>query len=163
MGPIQWLEARVPGFVDLSAEERNAIFHFALLWSLFEAKALDTHASARSILALIHEWSANGSLGAEAFQDSLRYFRLRYFQNGQPSHHFQGLHLRDNDSPELVRSVLTSENNNPADSVAVLLIVIYRLRNNLFHGVKWAYGIHDQLENFTWANTALMLALDRTQ
>jgi hypothetical protein len=59
-----------------------------------------------------------------------------------------------------VRAVLKGENTNPADCVAVLLIVAFRLRNNLFHGVKWAYGIRGQLGNFTNANEALMAALE---
>ena len=58
MNPIQWLEQTVPGFSDLPTEDREAIFHFALLWSLFEAKALHSHASANAILALAHELAA---------------------------------------------------------------------------------------------------------
>jgi hypothetical protein len=34
-------------------------------------------------------------------------------------------------------------------------------RNNLFHGAKWAYGLRDQRENFTHANTVLMRLLER--
>ena len=42
-----------------------------------------------------------------------------------------------------------------------MLTIIYRYRNNLFHGVKWGYELADQLHNFTHANNALMKALDR--
>ena len=58
-----------------------------------------------------------------------------------------------------MKQVLRGENNNHADSVAGLLIVIYRLRNNLFHGIKWAYGIQGQRNNFEQANAALIAAL----
>lgn len=37
---MQWLLARVPGFNNLSDEERSAIVDFSLLWSLFEARIL---------------------------------------------------------------------------------------------------------------------------
>ncbi len=84
----------------------------------------------------------------------------RYFQNGDPTEHFRGLNLRRNDNIELVRAVLSGTNTNPADSVAALLIVVFRLRNNLFHGVKWAYGIRGQLSNFMNANMSLMAALE---
>lgn len=160
MNTIDWLCNKAPGFSDLSPEERDAIMHFSLLWSLFEAEALHTHASANRILALTHEWATTSHLTIEPFSGSLDYFRGRYFENGEQTHHFNGLNLRRNDSPELVSAVLKNQNNDTADSVAALLIVVYRLRNNLFHGVKWSYGISGQLDNFTNASSALMSALE---
>ena len=159
MNPIEWLEQNAPGFDTLSESERNAIAHFSLLWSFFEAQALATRGSSAAILALTHKWSAQGRLDTEPFTDSLRYFQQRYFVNGVATSHLESLHLRQNDSPDLVHSVLKSENVNSADCIAALLIVIYRLRNNLFHGAKWEYGIRGQLENFTHASATLMSAL----
>ena len=159
MNPIEWLEQNAPGFDTLSEPERNAIAHFALLWSFFEARALSTRCSSAAILALTHEWSAQGRLVTEPFNDSIRYFQQRYFLNGVATQHLESLHLRQNDCRDLVYAVLKSENTNQADCVAALLIVIYRLRNNLFHGAKWEYGIRGQLENFTHASATLMNAL----
>ena len=160
MAPISWLEARIPGFRQLPAVDRAAISNFSLLWSLFEAKALDRNASARRILALTHEWAASQALDAERFDAVLQYFRDRYFPGGQQSHHFQHLHLRGNDNPALVEAVLRGQNNNPADCVGSLLIVVYRFRNNLFHGAKWGYELQGQLQNFTMANDTLMNAIE---
>lgn len=134
--------------------------NFSLLWSFFEAKALNTRASASGILALTHEWASTGRLNIQSFAESFAYFQSRYFQNGEPTKYFGDLNLRSNDNPALVKAVLKGENTNHADGVAVLLIVVLRLRNNLFHGVKWAYGIRGQLANFTNANSALMAALE---
>lgn len=160
MNPIDWLCAKAPGFSNLSENERTAIMHFSLLWSFFEAEALHTKASAESILALVHKWASNGRLNIVPFTTSLTYFRDRYFNQGTFTEHFHGLNLRRNDSPDLVEAVLKGENKNDADSVSVLLIIVFRLRNNQFHGVKWAYGIRNQLDNFTNANTVLMVALE---
>jgi len=134
--------------------------HFSLLWSFFEAETLHTNASANGILALVHKWASDGRLDITSFVPSLNYFRDRCFNQRTATEHLGGLNLRPNDSPELVGAVLKGENTNPADCVAVLLIVVFRLRNNLFHGVKWAYGIRGQLGNFTNANAALMAALE---
>lgn len=160
MNPIQWLEQHVLGFNELAELDRQAIFHFVLLWSLYESKAHRTRASAHSILSQVHEWDAQGKLVAQNFADELQYFRTRYFHEGVPTQYFSGLNLRNNDNPEMVRAVLSGVNNDPADSVAALLIIVYRLRNNLFHGVKWSYNIQGQLDNFNHANAALMSALD---
>jgi hypothetical protein len=159
MNPIEWLDQKVHGFAQLPEADRTAILHFSLLWSLFEAKALQTDASARKILSLVNEWSAQGRLKAQGFEPSLDYFRQRYFQEGTATTYFDGLRLRKGDNPDLVCEVLRGNNNNPVDAVAVVLIVTYRLRNNLFHGTKWAYGIQDQRSNFERANEALMSAL----
>ncbi len=160
MNPINWLCAHAPGFTELPEEDRQAIFHFSLLWSLFEARALHTRGSASAILAVAHEWASRSQLTLAPFENSLAYFRARYVANGEPTQSFHGLALRNNDNQALVLSVLKGENTNTADSVAALLIVVFRLRNNLFHGVKWAYGIQGQRENFTHANAALMSALE---
>ncbi|PHM39148.1 hypothetical protein Xmau_03053 [Xenorhabdus mauleonii] len=50
---------------------------------------------------------------------------------------------------DLVRSVLTKENDNPTDQLIVCLIIVFRFRNNFFHGLKWAYELRGQLGNFT--------------
>lgn len=160
MNPIDWLCAKAPGFNELPHDDRLAIMHFLLLWSFFEAEVLKTSASATAILAVVHKWDAEDRLNIAAFTESLRYFKARYFEDGTATEHFGKLKLRRNDKPSLVEAVLRGENTNPADSVSALLIIVYRLRNNLFHGVKWAYGIHGQLGNFTHANTALMNALE---
>lgn len=160
INPIDWLCAKAPGFGDLTDEERTAIMYFSLLWSFFEAETLQTNASANSIFVLVHKWAGDGRLNITPFAQSIAYFRNRYFNNGALTENFDGLHLRRNDCPGLVSEVLKGENTNPADSVTALLIIVFRLRNNLFHGVKWAYGIRGQLDNLTNANAALMTALD---
>jgi hypothetical protein len=160
MKPIEWLCTKAPGFSNLTDEERTAIMNFSLLWSFFEAETLHTNACANNIVALVHKWESDGRLNITPFSSSLTYFRNRYFKNGTFTSNFEGLHLRRNDCPGLVNEVLKGDNTNPVNSVAALLIIVFRLRNNLFHGTKWAYGIGGQLDNFTNANIALMAALD---
>jgi hypothetical protein len=159
MNYLEWLEQAVPGFNYLADAERQAILHFALLWSLFESKALQTKASARAIHLLVQKREAEGRLNAADFQPSLIYFQDRYFANGEFTDHFQGLLLRRNDEPELVQQVLSGQTSAPVAVVTGLFIVIYRLRNNLFHGVKWAYGIRGQQGNFEHANAALVCGI----
>jgi hypothetical protein len=158
--PIPWLEQNASGFSDLSPDEREAIFHFSLLWTIFEARALNTMASAKAIRELVAAWAQENRLNVDGFAEPLRYFSARYFKDGEPTEKFHGLHLRQNDAPDLVRSVLRGDDQDATNRVVAALIVAYRLRNNLFHGVKWGYGIKDQLNNFLNASAALMAALE---
>ena len=101
----------------------------------------------------------DGRFDQVPFGPALAYCRDRYFQQGAPTDHFQHLHLRNNDKPALVEAVLRGDNDDPADCVVVVLIVVYRFRNNLFHGAKWGYRLQGQLRNFEHANDVLMNAM----
>ncbi|WP_035851558.1 hypothetical protein [Deefgea rivuli] len=159
MNPIEWLCRYEQEFNHLSHEERDAIMHFSLLWSLFECKKLGMGANTQKIKALAEKWVDMGQ-NPEAFVQSLAYFQNRYLQNNNFTDNLGHLHPRQNADLELVKAVLCAKNGAPADIIAALFIIIYRLRNNLFHGAKWAYHFRDQLDNFNHANIALMAALE---
>lgn len=157
---IDWLRAKAHGLNYLSNEEVSAISDFSLLWSLFEARILNTRGSAASICGVVDAWQRAETLDAPSLDPELAYFRRRYFGNGAFTDHFDHLHLRGNDQEPLVRAVIDGSNNDPRDRIAAVLIIIFRYRNNLFHGVKWQYDLADQLGNFTAANAVLMKVLD---
>jgi len=136
---------------------------FSFLWSLFEAETLDTNASAAAIVALTKQWHANGLLTEDTFVEQLAYFRNRYCPEGEFTHHFAHLHLRPTDQPDTVARVLQGGGADRDELAAALLIIAYRFRNNLFHGVKWAYGIKGQLENFRHASALLTRAIELHQ
>lgn len=160
MDPNNWLKQQVPGYAALSLAERRAIKDFSLLWSLFEGTHLNTSGSANAIAAHVAALQAANRLAARPqLQAALLHFRNRYFQNAAFNHAFNSLHFRNNDRRPFVESVLSGQVNDAASVLSALLIIIYRLRNNLFHGVKWAYGIANQLENFRHANRVLMVTM----
>lgn len=159
---INWLREKAHGFDQLSNEEVTAISEFSLLWGLFEARVLRSSGSARAICDAVDAWQTAGALDAHSLNTELEYFRERYFANGTFTSHFRHLHLRGNDQRPLVQAVVDGSNSDPRDRVAAVLIIVYRYRNNLFHGVKWQYMLAGQLSNFTTANAVLMKVLDRS-
>lgn len=156
-----WLKSMAPGLHQLSNEELSAISDFSLLSSLFEGRILGAAGSASAICNAVDAWQQAGSLDASSLDVELTYFRERYFAEGDFTYHFDHLHLRQNDQVALVRAVINGTDNDPRDRVAAALIVIFRYRNNLFHGVKWQYKLAGQLDNFTAANNVLMKVLER--
>jgi hypothetical protein len=164
MEAIEWLEQQVFGFRDLSRADRTAINHFHLLWSFFESRVLDNNANAGAILEAMRQMAADGRLDLEPLAPALAYFRNRYVQDGEPTYHFEGLLLRGEglrgDKPDLVRAVLMDQTNDPAEIAAGVLIIVYRFKNNLVHGMKWAYAIQDQRPNFRHATRVLMAVMD---
>lgn len=158
---MDWLRERAPGFRDLSDEECSAITNFSLLWSLFEARILDSSGNAARICKTVDAWQDAGTLQADAYDSELTYFRRRYFVDGALNDHFHDLQLRRNDQPDLVRAVIDGTCNDPRDLVVTGLLIVLRLRNNLFHGVKWQDQLVGQLANFTNANCILIKALEQ--
>ena len=157
---INWLQDKAPGFRELQADEQTAIMQFSLLWSLFEARALNTHGSARAIVAVTRLWAEQSLLKEKSFAREIAYFQNRYYRDGAFTHHFHNLHLGRSDQQALVERVLKNDTPDSAEVAAAALIIVYRFRNNRFHGVKWAYEIRGQFENFTHANAVLMQAIE---
>lgn len=154
-----WLERTQPGYQELSNVERSAVAGFSIVWSVFEARALSTNANATAIVRFVDENAASfGS--AEPFGDALAYFRQRYVSDGRTNHKFESLHFRRNDRRELVEAVLLGHEATAIEIVTALLIIVFRLRNNLFHGIKWAYEMRDQQRNFENAIAVLTRVLD---
>jgi hypothetical protein len=94
------------------------------------------------------------------FEPELAYFRNRYFRDGAFTYHFDNLNIRGGDQPDLVQKVLSIGAAKRFEIAAATLIIVYRFRNNLFHGEKWAYQLKGQLEIFTHANAVLMQAIE---
>ncbi len=108
----------------------------------------------------VNEWYENELLEIENFEEELAYFRNRYFDEGVHNERFEHLNLRDNDQPTLVFEVLSNLTNNIQNIVSALLIIVYRYRNNFFHGLKWEYNFAEQRENFLNANQLLKKAIE---
>ncbi len=157
----EWLEARLPGYSGLPGPDRGAILDFTFLWSLFEARIMNSSGSAVAIRNKVFEWEANKSLCSGLYDEDLVYFQDRYSEGGELSGHFEFLKLRPSDYPDVVKTVILGTNRNRRDRQLALLMIVWRLRNNLFHGEKWEYEIRDQLENFTHANNVLKHLLEQ--
>jgi hypothetical protein len=117
---------------------------------------MNARATPAAIISRAEDWRLRGVLEREHFEETLRYFKDRYYNNGQFLPIFGGLNFRQQDRRLLVESVLSGQSEGLGDIVAALLLIAIRLRNNLFHGEKWAYGIREQETNFLNANQLLM-------
>ncbi len=156
---ISEIEVIAPGLEKLSTDERDAIFTFTLLWTLFEAKILDTHGSVeninRNVRRLGQDIVTDGWFG-----ETLDYFCNRYVTDGKANRHFDGLRLRIVDRP-LVLEVLSRINTDNYAQLQACLLIVHRFRNNFFHGNKWEYNIGGQLDNFSHSSRLLKECLIR--
>ncbi|MDP1641519.1 MAG: hypothetical protein Q8L59_04995 [Phenylobacterium sp.] len=157
----EWLQARAPGYKSLAPAERDAIAGFLHFWALFEGRLLNERAGPDKICRLAARWNSDDLADSAPVCAALNYWRNRYFAGGEPNGRFESLLFRPNDHEELVVDVMAGAPDDAESVMAAVLLIIYRLRNNLFHGLKWQYGLADQEGNFRHANRVLMEVLDR--
>jgi hypothetical protein len=150
-----WLSRNVPGYSMLSQEEIGALKTFSLLWSFFENYVLETNANVTSIQNKITQLHTKGLLDINDFKEYLDYFIQRYTENTSLNSRFEYLNLRSNDNRSLVQNVLLGQITDTIEVVSAMLIIVFRYRNNFFHGLKWEYEFKDQLQNFSIANSLI--------
>lgn len=152
---VQWLENKIPQFKTLEKSERNTIFDFSMLWSLFEGTVMNCFCNVSEIRKFANTCEQSGKLQNIHFENYLIYLQQRYYVNGSLTDHFQHLHINKSGNPSEVIEALC--NNSASNKVKFIgcLIIVFRLRNNLFHGVKWQYQFEGQKENFNNANEFL--------
>lgn len=144
---IDWLSATVPEFGALSEDEKAAIQNFTLLWGFFEARCLDNNAGMPQIRTYVQNLPDEVIAGLQ-LDELAEYFKARYMEAGDYSYRYHHLHLDRSGNPEEVEEMLRGTSQSARDLLIGCLGIIYRYRNNLFHGEKWRYGLQEQKENF---------------
>lgn len=110
------------------------------------------------------KWADGGCICDNTFSYELNYFRKRYINCESRS--------KNNDFKELfgdhlgtaycrdTEEFLLGKRHSPEINALTVLYVVYRYRNNLFHGPKWIRNeYYHNFEVFTYANCILMKAL----
>lgn len=160
---LDWINNHLISHTALEPQHIQNILYFALLWNLFEDKVCRQQANVNTFKLEIQRLSSLNKLHQLEINTHLKYFRDRYISNGQINPIFDKLSFRPSDRKNLVKSVLLGTNTDFSDQVLSLLIIVYRLRNNLFHGLKEVWGLYGQEENFSHANQLLAKIIDLHQ
>ncbi|MCM1301096.1 MAG: hypothetical protein NC250_02400 [Alistipes senegalensis] len=149
----EWLKQHL--YVDIDRAEYTEVRNFMLLWNLFEARLFDCDfGKNRARVSDIR-------LADNLIDETLQYFRDRYTTNNATNLRFKALNLRNNDKPEEIRRILLESTGTVAEKTEAIITIIYRYRNNLFHGEKEIALLSEQQENFALANKFLMACLDK--
>ena len=143
---LEWLSKEVPAFGELSEREKMAILDFALLWSFFESRCLDNNANMERIRLYVQQLPEK-AVAAHEVEDIAAYFRARYTEKDGFSHRYYRLHLERSGDPNEVNRMLRG-NADSRTTLVGCLGIMFRYRNNLFHGEKWEYEIQEQQDNF---------------
>jgi hypothetical protein len=157
-----WINTNCFGGDTLRSETIEVISSFTLMWNFFEGVVCNNNANIRVFESLSEKISQHVSLSAE-IEDAVRFWAARYVSGAKLNHLFQGLHFRPKDCREHVEAVLRSEKTDPRSQLLAVMIIIYRLRNNLFHGLKTIETLNEQVPNLTIACHALAEIVQRSR
>ena len=150
----QWIDNYL--HISIDTEEYVEVRNFLILWNIFEAKWFKCNFGRnKSNIQNIH-------LASDIVNQTLQYLQRRYITNGSINERFMKLRLGNNDMTS-VQCVLLGRTNNSCDIIKAIIMIIYRYRNNLFHGEKAIASLPIQKDNFIYANKFLIACLEATK
>ncbi|NLD50873.1 MAG: hypothetical protein GX660_27335, partial [Clostridiaceae bacterium] len=138
----EWINNRFG--TDFTENDLLSIKNFSLIWNVFENDVCHNNCSVARLTERLHPIQFE----VDEFAGCLEYFKDRYVTDGATNGRFEHLNFRNNDRRELVEEVLLGNNNEISSIVLALSIIVYRFRNNLFHGLKEIQFIDQQQTNF---------------
>ena len=134
--------------------KRSFIFNFAMIWNLFEYRCMGKKAQISKVNNLVESLISINNLEVDAIFD---YFKDRY-KVADNIYNIESLSWRSNENTyrnfviEKFRDTQCSHQNK----IKAVLYIIFRLRNNLFHGEKDIAIINEQKQTFVLVNKFLM-------
>lgn len=160
---LKWIMKFFGNSFKLKTAGIDRVRNFSLLWNLFERYACNRLANINSISSAVDMINQSEAITAELITDHIEYFSNRYFNSDRsPKPIFEDLKFRDGgdqSAKQRVIDTLTGQQSDPKENLKSLLFILYRFRNNLFHGEKEIINLNKQVENFIIANDLLTKVL----
>ena len=154
-----WIAQHCLGGEVLDAQTVRVISNFTLMWNLFEATICDTNANVKCF-EQVAEYIARNNRPTLGITDGIQFWKSRYWSATKFNSRFEKLNFRKADRRKFVEEVLCGAKSDIESQIVGTLIIIYRLRNNLFHGEKDVRELNNQVSNLDTANKALASVLE---
>jgi hypothetical protein len=157
-----WARASLREAPTLRPATLDIVAGFTFMWNLFEEFACGGRSSVSvPLLGKVAEQIAESPfLAHNNVEHSLSFYRFRYLNGDQMQKRFYDLNFRKNERLELVEAVLKGEESRLSAQLHGLLIIAYRIRNNMFHGLKSVHTWDDQAQNISEAARILSIAIE---
>jgi len=150
---LNWINNRFAA--NLEEIDLYHVKNFSLIWNVFEDAVCNRNCS----IPVMEAAYQNINFDIEHFRKFLDYFQSRYETKGNINQRFPALRIGQNNEPR-VTEVLEGRSADTREIVLAISIIVYRYRNNLFHGEKEMRTINLQEENFRHANGFLQSLLE---
>ena len=143
--------------IDISVEIGPELLEFLILWNLFEKRLFNNRFSITEAIR------KDVKVSSASLDATLAYFKKRYIENGQTNSKFDALSFRRNDKKSNVVNILCGVSDVILNRRTAVQIIIYRLRNNLFHGLKEVETLSSNKSTFLIVNEFLLSCLEENK
>ena len=157
-----WIKINLPEASSLKPETLKAVEGFVILWNIFEGSICNTKNKEKMVEAF-QRIAKNLPIShklKKLVDESISFYRLRYVTDQKMNSTFDRLNFRAGDQREHVEDVLKGQATGFSDKMLALLIIAYRIRNNLFHGIKSVNTWDDQAKNISEASRIFSLIIE---
>jgi len=144
----EWICQNIANGAEITNNVYEAIADFCVMWAIFEGTELHDVDVAVDELEQIAKRVSDKVQGTE---NNLRFWKERYITEGQINTKFGYLRFSHEPHKNLVSQVLLGIETDKEKTIHALLLIVYRLRNNLFHGAKDVTAIKHQISNLEQA------------
>jgi hypothetical protein len=141
-------------------EDYDHVRDFLLLWSLYEFKLFNCEFTIAEMERKVDDLINQNRLNHTSFLSVFQYFQQRYTTSGTINNRFSKLLINNQNHKQVVESTLCDSNPSLRDQIFASAIIVYRFRNNLFHGIKDITQINYQKSNFDNANEFIIRMLE---
>lgn len=164
MRAASWLTQHIKNTQQLSQEAIDAVSDFTLMWALFEASEGQ---QLNNMLGRIISFAERVSdkVPTDLLVSQIDYWSQRYTRRNEktghfePSASFRHLGFNEPQHADLVFDVLVGNTQSKTNQIEACLLIVYRYRNRLFHGMKDVTRLNEQVENLNQASTTLQLLM----
>ncbi|MEF8718057.1 MAG: hypothetical protein V5B44_10130 [Candidatus Accumulibacter necessarius] len=155
-----WARVSLREAPQLQPATLEVVSGFTFLWNFFEGVTCNGSVSVQKLGQVAERMASSPALANDSVEHCLSFYRFRYLNGDQLQERFYGLNFRTNDRHELVEAVLRGTESGLNTKLHALLIIAYRIRNNMFHGLKSVHIWDDQAQNISEATRILSIALE---
>ena len=158
----KWIANNTSGGTELSAVTQRSLADFTIMWNFFESTLCNNRASVNEFKRIIANFQPAqlDQMTIQKLNSCLSYWRTRYCISDGFNQLFNELNFRLNDCKTDVKEVLNETKIDLRDKIFALMILIYRLRNNLFHGLKSIQILNNQVDNINNASFCIAAILE---
>jgi hypothetical protein len=156
-----WIKQNTKNGTLLTPETVSAVASFTMMWNIFEGSLCNNSANIQEFkrIAKRIDKISIPNKDIKALEDCLNFWKFRYVTPNGLSKLFNGLNFRSGDNKNIVEDVLNTNSEHIADKVFALMIIVYRLRNNLFHGLKSIDELNHQVDNINTASQCIAILM----
>ena len=158
---LKWIQKKYY-YNEFNEQNIKEILYFTLIWNIFENECCDREAKISTHPKEIAQ-NING-VSEERINQIFDYFKNRYITNETINKIFRNFSFDKNNTcneyKKFVKEKLEAQEVTLKEQIQSLLYIAFRLRNNLYHGVKDVKKLYEQNENFRQINIFLMEIID---